>query len=428
MKGWLKAAIPPAAAIAIVVTTLITHAIQQPDPSEPTYLSPVARTGDGAATLADRLAQEGVAVVRRTSTPEAIAAATTTRDATLFVPAPEMVRPEYLEDLRIVPPSVRVVLVAPNRAVLAKLGAYLPQAGPRWTAAAPGPGCDAPFARGRAAVLRWQYAPSEGELLRCYDGAVVELDRGGPAITLVGAPDAFRNDRQGEHDNAGFAAGLLGRSRQVVWLDLHEREPEPPPDPVTGEPDDPDEGDRGEVDSGDESGDNGGRPEEGDSQGDGDSAQQRPEEQTIFDAFPPSFWAAALLVILAMIAFAAASARRLGAPVSEPLPARVRAAETVRGLAGLYRRSGAREASLTTVQAAAVRRLAAHFDLPANDLDAVVERVAAQVRRPAHEVRAVLTGPVADPDEDLTDEDMTARAALVQRLVRAVLGDQRGNV
>lgn len=425
MKSWLKAAIPPAAAVAVVATTLIMHAVQQPDPGEPTYLSPVARTGDGAATLADRLAQQGVAVERRTSTPEALAAATAGRNATIFVPAPEMIRPEYLDDFRIVPPSVRIVLVAPNRSVLSKLDALVPQAGPRWTAAAPSPGCDAAFATGRAAVLRWQYAPAEGQLLSCYNGGVVEVDRGGPPITLVGAPDAFRNDRQGEWSNADFATGLLGRGSKVVWLDLHEREPEPPPDPVTGEPGDPDDGDPGEVGNGDESGDSSdSRSDEGQGEGDGgSSAQQQPSEQSVFDAFPQPFWAAALLVILALVAFAAASARRLGAPVTEPLPARVRAAETVRGLAGLYRRSGARDASLATLQAAALRRLAAHFDL-SPDLDVVSARVGAQLDVPPEEVRDVLAGDALS--DDSTDEDLAVRAAAVQRLVRTVLGDEKG--
>ncbi|GLY97725.1 DUF4350 domain-containing protein [Actinoplanes sp. NBRC 103695] len=422
MKNWLKAAIPPAIAAAIVATTLITHAVQQPDPSEPTYLSPIARTDDGAAALADRLTQQGVAVQRRTSTPEALAAATTARNATIFVPAPEMIRPEYLDDFRIVPPSVRIVLVAPNRSVLSKLDALVPQAGPRWTAAAPDPGCNAAFATGRAAVLRWQYAPAEGQLLSCYNGGVVEVDRGGPPITLVGAPDPFRNDRQGEWSNADFAVELLGRGSTVVWLDLHEREPGPPPDQVNGEPAGPDEGDRGEVGNGDESGDSSdSRSDQGQGQSEGDpSARQQPDEQSVLDAFPQAFWAAVLLVILAMVAFAAASARRLGAPVTEPLPARVRASETVRGLAGLYRRAGARDASLATVQAAALRRLAAHFDLPL-DLDAVSNRVAAELNLPAEEVRGVLVG---EPED--TDDDLVLRAAAVQRLVSAVLGDEKG--
>jgi hypothetical protein len=420
VKAWLKAAIPPAAALAVVATTLITHAVEQPDPGESTYLSPVARTGDGAAAVADRLTQRGIQVDRVTSTPEALAAATTAGDATIFIPAPEFVRPEYLDDFLIVPKSMRVVLVTPNRGVLSKLEADLPQAGPRWTAAAPGPGCDEPFATGRAAVLRWQYAPTQGEVLRCYDGGVVEVDRGGPTITVVGAPDPFRNDRQDEWSNADVATGLLGRGSRVVWLDLHEREPEPPSDPVRDQPDD--EGDPGQVDSGDDTG--GGRPDEQDGNGpnqdSGGSARQQPEEQSIFDAFPPAFWASVLLLILAMVAFAAASARRLGAPVSEPLPARVRAAETVRGLGGLYRRSATRDASLATVQAAALRRLAGHFDLPL-DLDAVSSRVAAQLNLPADEVRTLLGTGVDD-----TDEDFAARATAVQRLVRTVIGDKEG--
>lgn len=414
MKRWLKAALPPALAAGLVVTTLVMHSVQQPDPSEPSFLSPVSDADDGAAQLAGALTRQGVPIERRTSTPEAIAAATSIRGATLFIPAPEMVRPEYLDDLRIIPPSTRVVLVAPDRSAMASVGAYVPQAGPRWTAAAPGPGCDEPFATGPAAVARYRYAPAAAQTLRCYDGAVVEMDTGGPLVTLVGASDPFRNDRQGEWDNAAFAAGLLGRGGRVVWLDLHEREKPPPADPVPGEGDPYDE-DEGEGPPGD-SGEG-----DGDGRGEGEGQQPQPQSQqedepSLTDAFPPSFWAAALLLALALLAFAAASARRLGAPVAEPLPARVRAAETVRGLGGLYRRAGARDASLSTVQAAAVRRLAAHFGV-APELDPVCARVAAHLGAQPHEVRAVLGGPAED-----TDEDLAAQAAAVQRLVRDILG------
>jgi hypothetical protein len=143
--------------------------------------------------------------------------------------------------------------------------------------------------------------------------------------------------------------------------------------------------------------------------------------------FPPAFWATVLVLILALIALAAASARRLGTPVAEPLPTRVRAAETVRGLGGLYRRARARDASLGTLQAAAVRRLAIHFGLPPDSgVDDVAGHVAAVIGQTVHEVRALLGGGVED-----TDEDLAAKAAAVQNLVRYVTGQQandEGNV
>ena len=109
-------------------------------------------------------------------------------------------------------------------------------------------------------------------------------------------------------------------------------------------------------------------------------------------------------------------------PQPEPLPTPVRAAETVRGLGGLYRRARARDASLGTLQAAAVRRLAIHFGLsPDSGVDDVAGPVAAVTGQTVHEVRALLGGGVED-----TDEDLAAKAAAVQNLVRYVTG-QPGN-
>ncbi len=413
-RRWLRAVIPAAVVAVLIAVTLAVHAGQQPDPSEPSFLSPVSDAGDGGARLAARLAQRGVTVDRRTSTPEATAAAVDDGDATLFVTAPGMAHPGYLADLRMIPPSTRIVLVAPTARALAATGVTVPLTGPRWTAAAPQPGCAEPFATAPAAVLRWRYGPVGDARFRCYGDGVVEVDGGGPPVTLVGASDPFRNDRLDEHGNAAFAVGLLARSSRVVWLDLHE--PEQPP-AVTGE----DGADPGEDPRPDPE-----RPPDEETPDPGDDEPAPPEDAPPADgaaaqnplrrAFPPAFWATALVLALAVLALAAASARRLGTPVAEPLPTPVRAAETVRGLGGLYRRARARDASLHTVQAAAVQRLAAHFGMPSDSgVDDVAERAAGHAGAPPHEMRALLGGGVED-----TDEDLAAKAAAVQSLVRHV--------
>ncbi len=424
---WLRAVTPMAVVLTLIVVTLVVHAGQQPDPTEPSFLSPVSDAADGAAGLAGRLTQRGVTVDRRTGTPQAVAAAVADGDATLFVTAPELVHPDHLAALRLIPPSIRVVLVTPTADALDATGVAVSPAGPRWTAAAPEPGCAEPFATAPAAVLRWQYGPAGDVRFRCYADAVVEVDSAGPAVTLVGASDPFRNDRLDEHGNAEFAIGLLARSSRVVWLDLHEREQLPPVPGEQGsdpgvEPDPGAPPDEPEPGSGDEPGDEGdqGNPDEGDAP----PAEAPPDaaaaENPLAQAFPPAFWATVLILALAVLALAAASARRLGAPVAEPLPTPVRAAETVRGLGGLYRRARARDASLGTLQSAAVRRLAVHFGLPVDSgVDDVAERVAAHVGWPPHEMRALLGGGVED-----TDEDLAAKATAVQSLVRHVTGQQ----
>ncbi len=423
-RRWLRAVTPLALVLALIVVTLVVHATQQPDPAEPSFLSPVSDAGDGASGLADRLTRRGVTVDRRSSTPQAIAALVADGDATLFVTAPGLVHPDYLSELRLIPVPARIVLVAPTAEAMAAAGVSVPLAGPRWTAAAPEPGCAEPFATAPAAVLRWQYGPAGDALFRCYADGVVEVDPGGPPVTLVGASDPFRNDRLAEHGNEAFAVGLLARSSRVVWLDLHEREelaevpgeegadPGSDPDPDPGTPPDEDDptsgGGPGDEDEA--------PPDEAPPTPDGTTAQENPLSR----AFPPAFWATALILALAVLALAAASARRLGAPVAEPLPTAVRAAETVRGLGGLYRRARARDASLGTLQVAAVKRLADHFGLPPDSgVDDVAERVAAHVGWPPHEMRALLGGGVED-----TDEDLAAKAVAVQSLVRHVTAQQ----
>jgi hypothetical protein len=419
-RRWLRFVLPPAAVLALITFTLIVHGIEQPDPDGPSFLSPVSSADDGADRLAARLAARGVTVDRRTSTPEAVAAVVGGNDATLFVTTPQFVHPDYLRRLSTIPPSTRIVLVAPTADALDQLGTGVPLAGPRWTAAAPEPGCAEPFATAPAAVLRWQFVPTGAERFRCYSDAVVELESGGPPLTLVGATDPFRNDRLDEHGNAGFAVGLLARSPRVVWLDLHAREQppvveqpaeEPPAEPV---PEPEDTGEPGEGEPGGPPADEG-EPAGEPARQDAGAAEDEPGSP-LARAFPPAFWATVLIIAVALIALALAAARRLGAPVPEPLPTRVRAAETVRGLGGLYRRAHARDASLATVQAAAVRRLAGHFGLPPeSSVHDVAERVAAHTGQPANEIRVLLGGGVED-----TDEDLAVKAAAVQQLVRQV--------
>ncbi|GID93469.1 DUF4350 domain-containing protein [Amorphoplanes digitatis] len=433
----LRFALPFAVVAGLVTITAIAHVVQQPDPTDASFLSPTSDDGDGARLLADRLTGGGVQVDVRTTSTDALASAASGGPATVLVTTPELVNPVYLGRLAALPPQVRVILVAPDAQQVGLLGLDVAVGGPRWMAAAPRPGCAAGFAgtAGRAAALRRSYDPRGYGAVRCYRDGLVELRTARAAITLIGAADPFRNDRAGEHGNQALAAGLLARDPRVIWLDLHEREPDPvtdtfpqqEPDPGTdpeGEPgygtgDEPGGSPQGDPAGDPQNGDQNPRPgrgQDGQAQGGGNPVTDSP----LARAFPPVVWATLALLALAALALAAASARRLGAPVAEPLPVRVRAAETVRGLGGLYRRAGARGNSLATLQAAASRRLTEHFGLPPDaGMDEVAERVAAVTGHPVNEVRHMLGGGVEDSDEEL------ARAATtVQNLVRYVTGRQ----
>ena len=416
---WLRAVTPLGVVAGLIAYTITAHVLQQPDPTDRSFLSPVSGAGDGADRLAGRLSAAGVRVERQTTTPAALRAASIGSPATVLVTTPGLVYRGYLAGLRQLPPGTRVVLVAPDARVVTAVGGSATVAGPRWTAAAPAAGCAADFATGPAAVLRWRYLARDGDQQRCYDGGVLVTAANGTTVTLVGASDAFRNDRADEHANQAFAVGLLSGGARVVWLDLHERE-QPPP--AVDDPEQP-------AQPGDETA----RPRPtatGDGPGD-PSGDERQESQDgggppsavsgLSQAFPAPVWATILLLLLAGIVFAAASARRLGAPVAEPLPVPVRAAETVRGLGGLYRRARSRDTSLATLQAAAVRRLADHFGLPPDAGTAeVAERVAAYTGQPMDEVRAVLGAA-----HEGTDRELAAAATAVQRLERMI---DEGNV
>ncbi|WP_305789414.1 DUF4350 domain-containing protein [Symbioplanes lichenis] len=426
MKRRYRALIPFALVAALVTTTVIAHAVQQPDPTDASFLSPTSDAGDGARRLADGLTRLGVSVDVRTSSRDAVEAVGRA-PATIFVTTPGLVNPDTLTELTQLPSRVRVVLVAPDGDQLDDAGLTVGVDGPRWTAAAPAPGCTADFAQaGPAAAARLRYDAAGYSPVSCYTGGVVEF--GG--LTLVGAADPFRNDRTDEHGNAELALALLARADRLIWLDLHEREkPEPPPPAPTEDEPEPQETIPDDEPAGPDPWDDNGQPappgpgEQPAPQAGGEEGAPNP----LRDGFPPALWATLALLALAAIALAAASARRLGAPVAEPLPAQVRAAETVRGLGGLYRRARARSTSLGTVQAAARTRLIRHFGLPADtSVDVLAARVAAVTGRPEDEARHVLGGGAEDSDEEL------ARAATeVQHLVRTVTGARQldeGNV
>ncbi|MFI5933130.1 DUF4350 domain-containing protein [Actinoplanes sp. NPDC051494] len=423
----LRMITPFAVVLGLVTLTVTAHLVQQPDPYESSFLSPTSDAGDGARLLAEQLVQRGVQVDVRAGTAEALDAIGQGDPVTLFVTTPELVHPMYLRMLTTLPARVSVVMVAPGQDELDNAGVDVTVGGPRWTAAAPEAGCAEEFAEsGPMASLRWRYSVPGDEPVRCYDSSVVRFR---PALTsdltLVGASDPFRNDRAGEHSNQAGAVALLGRDSRVIWVDLHEREQlppepsEPPREPnPTVEPDEtPDPEQTGEPWDDGEPRDT--EPGEGTQAGDGEGGDS---ESPLAQAFPPAVWATLLLLALAGIALALASARRLGTPVAEPLPAQVRAAETVRGLGGLYRRARARGTSLATVQAAARARLLEHFGLPPDtEIDELAVRVAARTGLPENEVRHTLGGGVEDSDEEL------ARAASgVQRLVKWVTGTERG--
>jgi hypothetical protein len=409
--------IPYAVVLLLLAATAIAYAVETANPTDRDFLSPVSTEDIGARTLADRLRASGITIERHTRTADALVAAHR-GNATLFVPAPDLLHSFYLRMLKLMPDSTSVVLVRPKDGTLER--GHLPATvrRDRWATTAAEPGCDyePAAAAGPAGARRTRYSSSPLLVLdRCYRGSLLRVRHNGYPLTLIGATDPFRNDRIGEYGNAALAVGLLATAPRLIWLDVHHKEPGPtyrdqeglderpaPADLGRGSPDpdfpipDPDGTDPGEA----------GRP--------GQAAG--PDEPTLADLFPAAAWSVLAVLALAALLAAAARARRLGTPVAEPLPVLVPATETVTGRGRLYQRSRDRGAALGVLRRTARERITHAFDLPPDSQRTVlVPTVAARTGIPADEIDALLYSRAPE-----TDADLVALAAAVETLVAAV--------
>jgi hypothetical protein len=419
-RRWLRLVVPYAIVLFLLLVSVIAYVIEEPDPEDSAYLSPVSTADIGASELAGQLRSRGITVERQTSTAAALRSAHR-GDATLFVTTPGLVHTLYLRMLKLMPASTTVVVVRPDNKTMRRAGLPGRVTGDRWaaTTAAPGCGYGPAVDAGVTGVHRATYK-SGVVLERCYGDSLVRASYHATTVTFVGSADPFRNDRIGEHGNARLAVGLLAGAPRVVWLDLHDEERGPrvhdenaqgldespaPADLGPGSPDpdfpvpDPD-GTRRE-----------GRPDRPD-----DEEPTASEEPSVFDLFPAAAWTVLALIAVAALFAAAARARRLGAPVPEPLPVLVPTTETVTGRGRLYERSRDRGAALAVLRRAARDRITHALDLPPDaERATLVPAVAAQTGFDINHVDILLFGP--DPE---TNEDLVHLASALEILVETV--------
>ncbi|MEU8373838.1 MULTISPECIES: DUF4350 domain-containing protein [unclassified Micromonospora] len=424
--------VPLALAAALLAGTVGAHALDQPDPTEPGFLSPVATDDDGGSRLADALRARGVTVDRETDLLPALLGLDR-GPATLFVPAAELLHPDTLDTLGELPAGRRLVLVDPSRRVLESAGLPVVPTDRRWAARAVGPDtdgrpCPLPEASraGVAAARLQRYAAAPGTaatLDRCYGDGLVRLP-GRAEVVVIGASDPFRNERIAEHGNETLGTGLLGVHGRVVWLDLDG----PAPAPTVGRPDGTGEpawspapgGSTGYGDGTGEQGPGGPGPATGGGDGRGDAPDSAgpppPDDHPLLDAFPPWFWALLLQLALAALLTVLWRARRLGPPVTEPLPVEVRAAETALGRARLYQRARARGPAAEILRTATLGRLRGRLDLPATLAPAeLAARVAGPAGGTPEQIHELLFG--AAPG---TDAELLELARSLDRLTRTV--------
>jgi hypothetical protein len=428
-RRWLRLVLPFGVVLLLIVGTLVVHAMQEPDVTDPAFLSPTSSAPIGAQRLAGQLTAQGVTIERVTKSSDALVRAYR-GGVTLLVPAPSLMHPYYLRMLKLLPATTRVVLVEPSGLTLANGRIPVGGAGSRWAPRAAVPGCPLPEAAkaGRAGVYHTFYGPVDGaELGRCYENALVAFRYALAEVVLVGSSDPFRNDRTGEYGNAALATGLLATTRTVIWLDLHRGEaapgvlrqsPDPglvaaPPSLGTGGSPDPDF----PIDDpqGPHRGDPGpGQPMNPGPIDDGDGGT--PPPPPIWKLLPPWAWAALAMLGLAALGYALARARRLGPPVSEPLPVAVRAAETVEGRGRLYRRAKARELALDTLRTAALHRIRRALGLdPDAAAPAVVGQLSERTGAPTEEIDAILY--TAQPGDD---PELVRLAGQLDRLLHSL--------
>ncbi|MFI1991908.1 DUF4350 domain-containing protein [Actinoplanes sp. NPDC020271] len=409
-RRWMRVVIPFAALFVLIVGTLVVHAIERPDQDDSDYLSPVSQAGVGSSVLAGELRERGVTVVRETSS-EAALSAVRDGDATLLITTPELADMDQLTASSALPGGTRIVVVGPDAAAIARTNWPVEVTGERWATGVVAPACTDPIAHaaGTAAVGGRWYGPAGAAT--CYDGAVQSLGWGSSTVTLVGAPDPFRNDRIDEHGNRALAVGLLAQKSRVVWLDVHQREVQPQlSSPPTTEPTEPRATRPTARETPEET--STARPPAG--SGSGSDGQDESEPDPLAEAFPPAVWASIALLALALLAVAIAAARRLGTPVAEPLPSRVPSNETMLGHARLYQRAQARDESLDILRAAAQRRLIAHLGLAAG---ATIDQIAEAAGYEVDDVREIL----ADFHPE-NDAELVSAANAVQNLVREITG------
>jgi hypothetical protein len=385
----------------------VVHAIEEPNLDDPGTLSPTGTGGHGSSRLAHLLAARGVAVDRVMSSEQARQLAQTGADSTIFVPTPDYLDPEFFSRVSATSGVSRVVVVqpGPRTVILAELPLGLGIG--RWVTHTVPADCTAPsIAEAGAATVNdssYSYEPYASDFgfqsLSCYHGSVLGVRTGRIETVYVGANDLFRNDRIGEVGNAPLATALLAGRGRVIWVDVHTTEPTPQQVLAIHLP----------------------------------QYRRADQDRTgtgfpTIDAFPSWLWAGFLLAGACVILLAVARARRLGSPVSEPLPVIVPAAEAVTGRGRLYERIAARESTLDALRTAAIGRMAPVLypfgtapperDLAQGGSGAAefATRIALRVGMTEAAVLAILYG--APPT---TDDQLTLAVASLDVLVGAVL-------
>jgi len=352
-----------AALVALVLLGGLVVGLLQVRPPVTGVLDPNDTGPVGAHALVALLSGRGQTVLRAGSVPAATAAAG--RGTTLVITSPYRLTRDDLAALGRV--RADLLLVAPGRAALAALAPRVTLAGPAAVSSLPAR-CGLPGARlaGPADLGGLALRVTAPGAWRCYPAhplagaalatfpSLVRYATGGRLITVLGSGSFLSNQYLGNDGNAALAMNLLNTSAHVIWL---------VPGPLTG------------------------------------PAAAGHGRRSVASLIPGPVYDVVIQLGIVVLLTALWRMRRLGPLIPEPLPAVVRACETVEGHGRLYRSRRARDRAAAALRGAALGRIAVRLGLPRGTPPQVAcQELARRTGRGTDEIWAILFGP-APPDD-----------------------------
>lgn len=350
---WRRYRLPLVVAVTVLLVALLLGLARSR--SRHGELDPAATDKDGSRALAVLLDDRGVTVRRETRLDDTLGG--TTGRSIVLVTFPDLLPTDALSRLGDLTDG-EVVLVGPGEQALSAVTELVRLRGAT-AVESRAPECEVAAATAAGSVELGGLTYSvDASGQACYPAdadATLALARthGGARLAVLGGGEPLTNGRLAQAGNAALALNLLGAdgsADEVRWL---------VPSP-------------GSAAAGD--------------------------TVSLSDIVPGWVPAAFLQLLLAALLLALWRARRLGPPVTEPLPVVVRAAEAVEGRARLYRRAQARDRAADALRAGARARLVPRLGLGRGiggepDPAAVVDSVSQRTHRSDAEVQAVLYGP-----------------------------------
>ncbi|MFV0633400.1 DUF4350 domain-containing protein [Demequina sp.] len=348
--------------VALLFVAFIGLMVWTSRPEDTTPLSTNNSTEEGTRALAQILRGQGVEV-RQVATMSAARIADPAA-TTLVIADNDSMMDYQLESIADYPGDL--VLIAPGQMLLDALETEL-SVGYSLDTSPTAAGCDDPDAQaaGEIEVLGSSVAGDPVGALTCFTNSsgehgYVVIDDGGRRITLLPAWLTVTNAHLAERGHAALGLRAVGRHETVVWYvaDMFD------PTSLTWN-------------------------------GSGTDGAAPPSEiEANPDFLPPGTGPMLFVLGLAVAVAAVWRARRFGPLVTEPLPVVVRASESTRGRARLYRRAQASGRAGAAMRARAATRMGRRLGVPrAADRDALVAAVARASSRNPRDVDALLYGP-----------------------------------